>query len=341
MKLLLITDAWSPQVNGVVRTLSSVVRELGELGHTVRVAEPGEFKTVPCPTYPEIRLAIQPVGRMRRIAEEFAPEAVHIATEGPLGLAGRDLAKRSGWPFTTSFHTRFPEYVRARTGVPLSWGWGYLRWFHSAAERVLASTPTLRDELSGHGLSKAALWSRGVDTELFQPQQDKSALAFERPIATYVGRIAVEKNLEAFLKLDLPGSKVLIGDGPARADLERAFPGAHFLGALHGEELARHFAAGDVFVFPSRTDTYGLVMLEALACGLPVAAFPVGGPLDVITDPRVGALDEDLASAVRRALELDPADCVRFARERSWRGCAQRFLELLEPFGGSVQRDAS
>jgi 1,2-diacylglycerol 3-alpha-glucosyltransferase/glucuronosyltransferase len=340
MKLLLISDAWHPQVNGVVRTLSSVVRELGELGHSVRVAEPSEFKTVPCPTYPEIRLAIQPVGRLRRIAEEFEPEALHIATEGPLGLAGRDLARRSRWPFTTSFHTRFPEYVRARTGVPLSWGWGYLRWFHSAAERVLASTPTLQDELKGQGLSKAALWSRGVDTDLFRPQQNKLALAFERPIALYVGRIAVEKNLEAFLKLDLPGSKVLIGDGPARADLERRYPQAHFLGALHGAELAQRFAAGDVFVFPSRTDTYGLVMLEALACGLPVAAFPVAGPLDVITDERVGALDQDLGAAIRRALELDPAECVRYARERSWRACAERFLALLEPFAGSRQRDA-
>ena len=339
MKLLLISDAWHPQVNGVVRTLSSVVRELGELGHTVRVAEPSEFKTVPCPSYPEIRLAVQPVGRLRRIADEFEPEALHIATEGPLGLAGRDLARRSSWPFTTSFHTRFPEYVRARTGVPLSWGWGYLRWFHSAAERVLASTPTLRDELVSQGLRKAALWSRGVDTELFRPQ-DKSALGFERPIALCVGRIAVEKNLEALLKLDLPGSKVLIGDGPARADLERRYPQAHFLGALHGEELARHFAAADVFVFPSRTDTYGLVMLEALACGLPVAAFPVAGPLDVITDERVGALDHDLGAAIRRALALDPQDCVRYARERSWRACAERFLTLLEPFAGSRQRDA-
>jgi glycosyltransferase involved in cell wall biosynthesis len=205
---------------------------------------------------------------------------------------------------------------------------------------VLASTPTLRDELASQGLSKAALWSRGVDTELFRPQPDKLALPFERPIALYVGRIAVEKNLEAFLKLELSGTKVLIGDGPARADLERRYPQARFLGALHGAELARHFAAGDVFVFPSRTDTYGLVMLEALACGLPVAAFPVAGPLDVITDERVGVLDQDLGAAVRRALDLDPQECVRYARERSWRACAERFLALLEPFGGARTRDA-
>ena len=339
MKLLLVSDAWHPQVNGVVRTLSSVVGELQRLGHTVRVAEPGEFMTVPCPTYPEIRLAVQPVGRMRSIAEEFEPDALHIATEGPLGLAGRDLARRCGWPFTTSFHTRFPEYIRARTGVPLSWGWGYLRWFHSGAERVMVSTPALQAELASHGLARAALWSRGVDTELFRPQA-KEALAFERPIALYVGRIAVEKNLEAFLGLELPGSKVLIGDGPARADLARRYPAAHFLGALHGEELARTFAAGDVFVFPSRTDTYGLVMLEALACGLPVAAFPVAGPRDVLTDERVAALDEDLARAIGRALTLDPEDCVRYARERSWNACAHRFLTLLAPFGEAGQRDA-
>lgn len=331
MRLLLVSDAWRPQVNGVVRTLESVVGELEAAGHEVRPITPDGFRTLPCPTYPEIRLALLPRRRLAEIAGQFQPQALHVATEGPLGLAARALCQSRAWSFTTSFHTRFPEYVRARTGAPLAWGWRYLRWFHGPARRVLAATPALCAELAEHGLVNAALWSRGVDTARFRPRPKGRLLPFPRPIALYVGRVSVEKNIEAFLELDLPGSKVVLGDGPARARLERRFPEARFLGAKHGEDLACHFAEGDVLVFPSRTDTYGLVMLEALACGLPVAAFPVGGPRDVLTDPSVGAMDDDLESAVLRALTLRPEDCRRFAEQRSWSACARLFVSHLEP----------
>ncbi|MGE0724536.1 MAG: glycosyltransferase family 4 protein, partial [Alphaproteobacteria bacterium] len=259
MRLALVTDAWFPQVNGVVRTLSTVRGELERAGHRVDVVSPDQFRTVPCPTYPEIRLALGARGRMARRLAEIAPDAIHVATEGPLGMAARAWCRRRGVPFTTSFHTRFPEYVEARIGLPRRWLYAWLRRFHAAAAGVMVATPSLMDELAGYGFGNLRLWSRGVDTALFRPGP-KDLYDLPRPVFLYVGRVAVEKNVEAFLSLDLPGSKVVVGDGPQRAELERRHAGAVFLGAKTGDELARHFAAADVFVFPSRTDTFGLVM---------------------------------------------------------------------------------
>lgn len=334
MRLLLATDAWLPQVNGVVRTLGRVVEELSALGHEVEVIEPGRFRTVPCPTYPEIRLAVRPRAGAERILEAFRPEAVHIATEGPIGWAVRGLCRSRGLPFTTSYHTRFPEYLAARGPVPLALGYAVMRWFHRPSKGVMVATPTLKRELEGRGFRNVRPWSRGVDTGLFRPREDP-ALALPRPVYLYVGRVSVEKNLEAFLGLDLAiGSKLVVGDGPQLAELKQRFPKAVFVGAKHGEELARHYAAADVFVFPSRTDTYGLVMLEALASGLPVAAFPVPGPLDVVDGHGVGVLDEDLAYAVERALAIPPERCRAHALKFSWRACAEQFLGNLHPLGG-------
>ncbi|MGZ8219627.1 glycosyltransferase family 4 protein, partial [Methylomagnum sp.] len=293
MKLALITDAWSPQINGVVTTLRTTCEQFRAAGHEVETITPDQFRNWPCPSYPEIRLALGCGGKLRARLDALWPDAIHIATEGPLGLAARNYCRQRGLPFTTSFHTRFAEYVNLRTGVPLGWGYGLLRWFHNGAERTLAATPALRDELQSRGFKNPVLWSRGVDTDLFKPY-GKDFLPDARPVLVYVGRVSVEKNIEAFLGLDLPGAKLVIGDGPQREELERKYPAARFVGYKHGEELARHIAAADAFVFPSLTDTFGLVMLEALACGVPVAAFPVRGPLDVILDERVGCLDADL-----------------------------------------------
>lgn len=333
MRLVLVTDAWEPQVNGVVRTLRTVVEELRAAGDEVTVIHPGLFRTFPCPTYPEIRLAPFAGRAMRRLVDEARPQAVHVATEGPLGLAARRLCLRRGWPFTTAFHTRFPEYVHARCRLPVSWSYRAMRWFHRRAERVMVATRTLERELLRRGFGNAALWSRGVDTELFRPRPEtRDSLELPRPIHLYVGRVAVEKNIGAFLGLDLPGTKLVVGDGPQRAELERRHPDTRFAGAKHGEDLARHYAAADVFVFPSLTDTYGLVLLEALASGVPCAAYPVPGPLDVLEE-RVGAMDEDLGRAVERARSLDPADCRAFACERTWERCAALFRSHLALFG--------
>ena len=336
MKLLLISDAWEPQVNGVVRTLRTVLSELQRDGHTIEVVHPGRFKTFPCPTYPEIRLAPFAGRALARIADEFRPDAVHIATEGPLGLAGRRHCLKRGWPFTTSYHTRFPEYIEQRFPfVRAGLIYRGMRWFHGRAARVMVATESIENDLNRRRITNTGRWSRGVDIELFRPREPV-ALGLEGPIFTYVGRVAVEKNIEAFLELDLPGSKLVVGDGPARAGLAKRYPEAHFAGAKHGEELARHYCAGDVFVFPSRTDTFGLVMLEALACGLPVAAFPVPGPLDVVGGTNVGVLDEDLAQAAQQALALSKSDCRAFAERHSWKACADLFFRLLEPFGATA-----
>jgi glycosyltransferase involved in cell wall biosynthesis len=331
-RVALVTDAWSPQVNGVVTTLGHVVAELRGDGREVLVINPQDFRTLPCPTYPSIRLAVMPRAALARRLDAFAPDAVHIATEGPLGGAARAHCLARGWPFTTSFHTQFPEYVRARAPIPLAWTYAWLRRFHGAAERTLVATRTVSERLAARGFRHLAPWTRGVDTALFRPR-DKSALDWPRPISLYVGRVAVEKNLEAFLGLALAGTKVVIGHGPDFARLRARHPDAVFLGELRGEALARHVAAADVFVFPSRTDTFGLVMLEAMACGLPIAAYPVPGPLDVVADGRSGVLDEDLGRAVRAALTLDPADCVAHAARYSWRATADVFLAALAPIG--------
>ncbi|HEY2071256.1 MAG TPA: glycosyltransferase family 1 protein [Rhizomicrobium sp.] len=328
-RVLLVTDAWHPQVNGVVRTLEMLARDLEAMGHSVAYATPEGRWTMPMPTYPEIRLSMFPRRSLEKMIAEFKPNAIHIATEGPLGLSARAICVKRDIPFTTSFHTRFPEYVKARLPfIPLSWTYGFLRWFHGKAKTMMVATPSLMAEMEGHGFTNCAIWSRGVDVEAFRPIEG-AKMPFEGPIWLYVGRIAVEKNLDAFLKLDLPGTKVLIGDGPARAELAQKYPAAKFLGAKSGDDLATHYAASDVFVFPSLTDTFGLVVLEALASGVPVAAYPVQGPLDVIGDAPVGVLDTDLKSACERALKIPRADCRAFALTRSWRACTEQFVANL------------
>ena len=330
MKIAIVTDAWRPQVNGVVRTYENTVAQLHDLGHQVLVVNPEAYRTIACPTYPSIRLAVAPRGRLTRELQAFDPDAVHVATEGPLGHAARAWCLRNGLPFTTSFHTRFPEYIRLRAPIPESWSYAWLRRFHGRAERTLVPTASQREHLLQRGFSNIMVWPRGVDTTLFQPLAEP-VLDLPRPVFLYLGRVAVEKNLEAFLQLDLPGSKVVVGDGPDRERLAQRYPGAVFTGFLFGRELAQHLASADVFVFPSRTDTFGIVLLEAMACGVPVAAYPVTGPIDVVQNGVTGILDEDLGKAALAALQLDPADCLRYARAQSWRRCSARFVEYLAP----------
>lgn len=336
-RLCLVTDAWLPQVNGVTTTLSRCVEELEVLGTTVAVISPQLFRTVPCPRYPEIRLALTGARGVWRHLEAARPDAVHIATEGPLGLAARRWCRRRRRPFTTSFHTRFPEYLRVYTGLPESLGYRLLRWFHGPAAATLVPTDSVRRVLEARGFSGVVTWARGVDTELFQPRAEPFFPGLERPVFLSVGRVAPEKNIEAFLGLELPGSKVVVGDGPAREALQRRYPEVHWAGYRFGEELARHYAGADVFVFPSRTDTYGIVMLEANACGLPVAAYPVTGPVDVVQPGRTGVLDEDLRVACLAALELDPRECVAWARSQSWRRVAELLADHLAFVGDGPQ----
>ncbi len=331
MRIALVSDAWLPQINGVVRTLMRTMDEIKVRGHEVQVFSPDLFRNLPCPTYKEIRLAVLPARRLATLLDGFQPCAIHIATEGPLGHAARRYCLARRLPFTTAFHTRFPEYVKARTGLPLSAGYSVMRRFHAPSSGVMVATPSLEHELADRGFRNLKRWTRGVDTTLFHPR-DKAFLDLPRPIHIYVGRVAVEKNVEAFLKLDLPGSKLVVGGGPQLAELQRRFPAVHFAGSKQGEELARHYAAADVFVFPSRTDTFGLVLLEALASGLPVAAFPVPGPLDVINGSAVGFLDEDLGAAARRALGVPPEACRDYALQFSWQRSSDQFLANLRPF---------
>lgn len=330
MRILIVTDAWFPQVNGVVRTLSTVAGELESQGYKLSFVTPDQFPNLPCPTYPEIRLAIAPFGRLRRLADDFAPEAIHIATEGPLGWAARRYCLHRRLPFTTSFHTRFPEYVHARARVPVTWSYGVMRRFHSAARRTMVATQTLRDVLQRRGFGDTAIWSRGVNLSLFRPRAKRST-ELPRPLWLYVGRVAVEKSIEDFVKLELPGSKVVVGDGPEMSALKRRYPEVHFRGAKQGESLAAEYSDADVFVFPSRTDTFGNVVLEALASGVPVAAYPVPGPKDIIAGQPVGVLDEDLARAARTALGIRPELCRAFAETFSWRASADQFVSALAP----------
>ncbi|MEQ8232900.1 MAG: glycosyltransferase family 1 protein [Gammaproteobacteria bacterium] len=318
MRIAIVTDAWHPQVNGVVRTLETTGRYLERAGYTVRFITPAEFRTVPCPTYPEIRLALWARGGVAARLAEFDPDAVHIATEGPLGHAARAWCRAGGRRFTTSFHTQFPEYIRLRAPVPLALSYAWLRRFHAAAERTLVPTPSQRERLAARGFDHLRIWQRGVDTSVFHPGDPVDYAGLPRPVYLYMGRVAVEKNIEAFLALDLPGSQVVIGAGPDLERLREKWPRVQFLGARFGRELARHVAGADVFVFPSRTDTFGLVLLEALACGVPVAAYRVTGPVDVITDARVGALDDNLGRAVARARGLDRDACVAYAQGYAW-----------------------
>ncbi len=335
-RILIVSDAWLPQVNGVVRTLATVAGELRAMGHVVEVIGPDRFRTIPCPTYPAIRLAVLPRRGLARMIEAFAPDALHIATEGPLGLAARGWARRHGAAFTTSFHTRFAEYVQARIRVPPRLSYAFLRRFHNAGSGTMVATESLRQELAARGFAPVRAWSRGVDTTLFRPEP-RAAWNLPPPIFLNVGRVAVEKNLEAFLTLDLPGSKVVVGDGPLLPTLQRRFPDVRFPGALHGADLARAYAGADAFVFPSRTDTFGLVLLEALACGTPVAAYPVTGPRDVLGDARgIGALDTDLGRAARAALGADREACRAYAERFSWTACARLFCENLVPLDGGL-----
>ncbi len=331
-RIALITDAWTPQVSGVVRTLQTTATLLRQGGHDVEVIEPSAYWSVPTPFYPEIPICMPRPGRIAARLWRFRPDHIHIATEGGLGLAARYVIRRWGWRFTTSYHTRFPEYLRRLAGVPEEWVYRYLRWFHRPAAAILVATATLEAELNRHGFTPPKRrWLRGVDPSIFHPRP-RPPLAYPRPIMLYVGRVSHEKGIEDFLRLPLPGTKWVVGDGPARRELQQRYPQAVFLGYRHGAELGEIYAAADVFVFPSRTDTFGIVLIEALACGLPVAAYPVPGPQDIVTDPRWGALDEDLARAVRRALERgDRAACATEGRRYTWPACTQQFLAALVP----------
>jgi glycosyltransferase involved in cell wall biosynthesis len=327
---MIVTDAWFPQTNGVVRTLAHTAAWLGRFGHEVRTLTPRNVRSIPCPTYPEIRLSLFPARSVRQAIRTFAPQALHIATEGPLGLAARRYCLSQGLRFTTSYHTQFPQYLRARFPIPLAASFWALRRFHSAGTRCMVSTRTLRRELEERGFRHLAAWRRGVDTEMFRPRS-KDFLDLPRPIAACVGRVAVEKNIGAFLDMPWSGGKIVIGDGPERIRLERQYPGVKFTGYRFQEDLSRHLAAADVMVFPSRTDTFGLVNLEALACGVPVAAYPVTGPIDVLEDGVTGALDEDLGRAARRALTLDPEVCRRHALKHGWDASTREFESNLVP----------
>lgn len=338
MRILIISDAWHPQINGVVRTLTETIKHLREFGHDIELISPDGFRTMPMPSYAEIRLAIFPYRRLSKLIEHFKPEAIHIATEGPLGMAGRKWCVKHNKPFTTAYHTQFPEYIHARIKLPLNWLYAWIRRFHRPSKNVMTPTPTIQKQLISHGFSNTALWSRGVNLERFYPD-DRNALDhlcnnddLNRPKFVYIGRVAVEKNIEAFLQLDLPGSKWVVGDGPSRKALEANYPDVHFLGAYPQKDLPPFYCAADVFVFPSLTDTFGLVMLEAMACGTPVAAFPVVGPIDVVTDRKAGVLDDDLGKACVAACQLNRADVRAFAEDNSWEKTTRQFEALLHPF---------
>ena len=337
MKILLVTDAWAPQMNGVVRTLSETVSALRARGHTVEVIAPSDgYITFPLPTYPDIRLAPFAKRDMRRRILAFAPEAIHIATEGPLGLAARALCLKWAMPFTTSYHTKFPEYIKARfPWFPQSWSYAYVRSFHNSGGQTMVTTPSMVKFLSKRGFTGLAPWARGVNLSLFHTGQrfnpEDVYAGLPRPVFVNVGRMAVEKNMEAFLSLDLPGSKVIVGDGPQLEQLKKKYPDAHFVGAKYETELARYFADADVFVFPSKTDTFGLVIIEALATGTPVAAYPVSGPIDIIPGSGAGVLDDDLKTACLAALELPRETAARHSQNYSWESVSDEFFNLLTP----------
>lgn len=339
MRIMVATDAWHPQISGVVRTLESLAVAVRAFGSAIEFLTPEGFASFPLPTYPGLRCAVPRGGEIARRIERIRPEAIHIATEGPIGIAVRRYCVQHSLPFTTSFTTRFPEYIAARVPLPVTWAYAALRRFHAAGVATMVSTPTLAAELSTRGFQRLKMWSRGVDNDLFRPDR-KLELALPRPIFMSVGRIAPEKNLEAFLTLPLPGSKVVIGEGPLEADLRARFPAAHFLGSMAGERLAAHVAAADVFVFPSRTDTFGIVQLEALSCGVPVAAYPVTGPLDVIGDSPAGVLDEDLERACLRALDVPRAACRAHALRFSWAASAAQFLSHVSRITADAFRPA-
>ena len=335
MKVLIATDAWMPQVNGVVRTLQFLAKAASDLGATIDFLTPEGFPTLPLPTYPGLRLALPKPTEIARRIERSRPDIIHVATEGPIGVMTRRYCKSVRRPFTTSYTTRFPEYISARALIPERWTYAALRRFHAPARGTMVVTPTMRDELIRRGFSRVKVWSRGVDHDVFKPGA-RDALNLPRPIFLCVGRVAVEKNLEALLKLDLPGSTVIVGDGPVRRSLARKYPRAHFIGARFGEALSRIYASADVFVFPSLTDTFGNVLTEALASGLPVAAFPVTGPLDVIGNSGAGILGNDLRAACLAALEIPREKARAHSLRFTWAESARQFLGHIE----ACQREA-
>lgn len=335
-RIAIVSDAWFPQINGVVRVLDTLKHHLTDRGYQVEIFAPDRFRTIPCPTYPEIPLAILPGRTLPGMLENFDPEVIHIATEGALGIAAKKWCLKNSIPFTTAYHTKFPEYVHARFGLPLSWLYGAMKKFHKESSSVLAPSPSVYRELVGKGFANVRAWSHGVDEQAFY-SRGKDYLDLPRPIHMYVGRVAIEKNLEAFLKLDLEGSKVIVGSGPARDDLRKKYPDAHFFIAHGDDELSKYFSAADVFVFPSLTDTFGLTMIEALACGVPVAAFPVTGPLDVLGldkagETDVGCLDDDLVTAIERAKGKTSEACRAHALKHTWHQVTDEFLNWVQPF---------
>jgi glycosyltransferase involved in cell wall biosynthesis len=328
MRILIATDAWHPQVNGVVRTLTSLARSASALGAQIEFLTPEGFPSFDVPTYPGLQVAWPSRREIAKRIDAVVPDAIHIATEGPIGWAARAYCLRRQLAFTTSYTTRFPEYIQVRTRLPVAVSYALLRRFHNSGAMTMVATASLKQELAARGFKKLGFWGRGVDTDLFCPDE-AAELDLPRPVFMTMGRVAVEKNIDAFLSLDLPGSKVVIGEGPQRGELQRRYPDAKFLGEKKGKDLASHLAAADVFVFPSLTDTFGVVQLEALACGTPVAAFPVTGPLDVIADHPVGALDADLQNACLRALQMSRQTCRHFTLERSWENSARQFIGNL------------
>lgn len=331
-KIAFITDAWHPQINGVVTTIDNTCKTLKAEGNQILMITPDQFNTVPCPSYPSIKLSIFCYPKVKRLLDEYQPDHIHIATEGPLGLAARKYCLKHKLAFTTSFHTLFAEYINLRLKIPVSWGYRLLHWFHKPASRIMIATEKVEADLANRGFKKEkfARWSRGVDTERFRPRT-KDYLTYSRPISMYVGRIAIEKNLDAFLTLSIPGTKVVVGDGPQMNKLKKHYSEVIFAGFETGEPLAKTMAAADVFVFPSRTDTFGIVMLDALACGVPVAAYPVQGPLDVLVDNKTGCMRENLQEAFYSALELNSEDCRQQALKYSWQNCSAQFLNNLVP----------
>jgi glycosyltransferase involved in cell wall biosynthesis len=338
LRIAFITDAWHPQINGVVTTIQNTCTTLERSGHHIKLITPDQFNTIPCPSYPSIRLALACQKKLSRLLDEFNPQRIHIATEGPLGIAARKYCLKNKLAFTTSFHTLFAEYVNLRFKIPVTWGYGFLRWFHAPAKKVMVATPSIESDLVTRGFKNNFVrWSRGVDPDFYHPR-DKAFLSLPRPVSMFVGRVAIEKNIEAFLSLDMPGTKMVVGDGPQLKELKAKFPDAVFVGFLTGEPLAKHMAAADVLVFPSLTDTFGIVMLDALASGIPVAAFPVIGPLDVITSDKVGKLDMNLKDAVIAALQLNGEDCRNYALKYSWTNCTEQFFNNLVPVCEEIEQ---
>lgn len=337
-RIVIVTDAWHPQVNGVVRTLTQVCDGLRQRGHDVSVISPQDYRNFPCPTYPEIRLAFSGKRALTRRLAALQPTNIHIATEGPLGIQARRICVAKGWKFTTSFHTRFPEYIRERAPIPLGLTYSFLRWFHNAADNCLVPTASIESVLTEHGFKNTRIWTRGVKRDLFYPRPEVD-LGLPKPVFICVGRVAPEKNLDAFLSLQLPGTKLIVGDGPDLERLKESYPDAVFAGKQVGEQLARSFSGADVFVFPSRTDTFGLVLLEAVASSLPVAAFPVPGPLDVIGTTGGGVLSENLEEAALKALAMGKLAPDDYLDGYTWEACVDIFESVLVPIDGNALRN--